>query len=128
MYDLKYYCKGKGNEDIIKLLDKIKERWNIQFESLDLSTNGNYDEKKDKKVYLTDFRPRSKLLKRRTGKSIYKELRGKSGSRRYYVSTPGTIALTKQGQIEWYIILPEAEGFLKDVLAKGTDFLEKLYG
>lgn len=82
--------------------------------------------KRKKQVYEKDFKPRAKILKRRTGKSLRSELRGGKGKKNYYVSNPGTIAIIREELIEWYTNSDqEITKFLKDVLDNGYAFLEK---
>lgn len=119
MLKLSYYCRGGGDKDISKLLKEIEEKHGIRYEILDLSR-----QEQEKQVYERDFRPRAKILKKRTGESVT-QLRGAGGKRRYYVSTPGTIAIIRNGQVEWYTI-DEIKGFLNGVLLQGQAFLEKL--
>jgi len=121
MLKLRYYCQGGGNTQIIRLLQEMKDKKNISYEIMDLSNN-----EREKQVYETDFKPRAKILKRRTGKSIYKELRGKR-SHRYYISLPGTIAIIKNGQVEWWTYtIDEMIYLLNQALSQGQNFLEKL--
>jgi len=123
MTGLRYYCKAEGSGEILKLLKKVRTRQNIPYEVLDLSSNGAYDEEKEKRVYERDFKPRAKILKKRTGESITR-LRSRK-ARHYYVSTPGTIAVVRDGKIEWYDLGDEEiEKFLKLVLDKGHAVLE----
>ena len=124
MFNLRYYCQGEGDEGILKLLVDIEAKYGIAHETLNLSTNGAYDEGKEKIVYKRDFKPRAKLLKKRTHESITR-LRSRKG--RYFVSRPGTIAIVRNDKIEWYTLgVEEIIEFLKDVFDKGYAFLEKL--
>jgi len=125
MFKLRYYCQGKGDEGIRKLLVDIEAKYGITYEILDLSKNGAWDNEKDKLVYNNDFKPRVKVLKRRTGLRITK-LRSRR-ARNYFVSNPGTIAIVRDEKIEWYTLgVEEIIKFLKKVLDKGYAFLEKL--
>lgn len=105
---------------IVRLLQEIKDKKNISYEIMDLSGGET-----EKQVYDKDFKPRAKILKQRTGKSIYKELRGKR-SHRYYISLPGAIAIIKDGQVEWWTYTEdEILHFLNQVLYQGQNFLER---
>ncbi len=124
MIRLRYYCKAQGGDEILKLLTEVKAKHNIPYEVLDLSSNGEYDEEKERRVYERHFKPRAKILKKRTGESITR-LRSRK-ARHYFVSTPGTIAIVRDGEIEWYTLgNEEIAKFLKMVLSKGHAFLEE---
>jgi len=121
MFRLRYYCRGRGNEGILKLLEEIKEKHGVTHEILDLSR-----EEQERQVYERDFKPRARILKKRTGKPITK-LRGAGGERHYYVSIPGTIAIVRNGQVEWWTFTDsEITEFLRRVLSGGQVFLEEL--
>lgn len=121
MFKLRYYCRGRGNEGILKLLEEVKGKNGITCEILDLSTK-----EQEKQAYERDFKPRARILKKRTGKPITK-LRGAGGERHYYVSIPGTIAIVRNGQVEWWTFTDsEITEFLNRVLSEGQVFLEKL--
>lgn len=125
MFKLRYYCKGKGNKEIVSLLVEIEKKQGIKYEIFDLSRNGEYDIEKEKQVYERDFKPRAKILKKRIGIPITK-LRARGGAGRYYVSLPGTIAVINNGIVEWWTLEDsEIVKFLKTVLLNGTTFLEK---
>ncbi|MFZ6016831.1 MAG: hypothetical protein ACOYU0_04300 [Nitrospirota bacterium] len=114
MLKLRYYCQGEGKEGIRKLLSDIKEKHGITYEISDLSRNGAYDEEKEKQVYEKDFKPKAKMLKKRTGKPIT-QLRSHRGH--YFVSLPGTITIIRDENIEWYTLGDEEiTRFLKAVL------------
>lgn len=122
MLKLRYYCQGGGDTQVVGLLQEIEKKRNISYEIISLF--GCEDEKQ---VYERDFKPRATILKKRTGKSIYEELRGKGGRHRYYVSLPGTMTIVKDDQVEWWTCaVPEILQFLSQVLSQGQDFLEKL--
>ena len=118
MYRLRYYCQGAGDKEILNLLQQIKGKWQIPYEIMDLSTNGQYDREKEKAAYERDFKPRAKALKKNTGKRIT-ELRSHSGN--YFVSKPETIGLLKNGQMVWWT---QAENnikeFLQNILLTGS--------
>ena len=121
MFRLRYYCRGRGNERILKLLNGIKEKHGVMYEVLDL-----WGEEQERQVYERDFKPRAKILKKRTGEPITK-LRGAGGKRHYYVSNPGTIAVVRDAQVEWWTFTDsEIIDFLNRVLSEGQVFLEKL--
>ena len=125
MVRLRYYCQGQGSSEVTRLLVEIRTRHNIPHEVLDLSSNGAYDEEKEKQVYEAEFKPRAKILKKRTGKPITKELRSRR-ARHYFVSTPGTIAVVRDGKVEWYAVGDrEIIEFLKMVLIKNHALLEE---
>jgi len=124
MFKLRYYCQGDGTEGIRKILTDIEVRHGIRYEVSDLSRNGAYDEEKEKRVYERDFKPRSKVLKKRTGIPIT-QLRSRK-ARHYFVSLPGTITIIGDGEIEWYTLGDEEiTEFLKAVLDKGYTILEE---
>jgi len=121
MFTLRYYCQVGGNEIILKLLEEIKEKHGVMYEVLDL-----WGEEQERQVYERDFKPRAKILKKRTGKPITK-LRGAGGERHYYVSNPGTIAVVRNAQVEWWTFTDsEITGFLNRVLSEGRGLLKKL--
>lgn len=114
---LRYYCKGPGDKEILNLLRQIEDKHQISYEIMDLSTNGQYDQEKEKAAYEKDFKPRAKALKKATGVSIT-NLR--SGSGNYFVSTPGTITLMKNGRMVWWTHTEKAiEESLRDILSTG---------
>jgi len=125
MITLRYYCQSQGNAEVTRLLLEIGTRHNIPHEVLDLSSNGAYDEAKEKQVYEAEFKPRAKILKKRTGRPIAKELRSRR-ARHYFVSTPGTIAVVRDGKVESYTVGDgEIIEFLKMVLINGHAPLEQ---
>ena len=88
---------------------------------MDLSEN-----EREKQVYERDFKPRAKILKKRTRESITK-LRGAGGKHRYYISNPGTIAIIKDYQVKrWTYTISDIVNFLNQVLSQGQGFLEGL--
>ena len=125
MVGLRYYCQCQGSPEVTRLLGQIRTAHNIPHEVLDLSNNGAYDEGKEKQVYEAEFKPRAKILKKRTGKAITHELRSRR-ARHYFVSTPGTIAVVRDGKVEWYAVGDsEIVEFLEMVLIKGHALLEE---
>jgi len=125
MLTLRYYWQGKGKQDIRKLLADIEAEHGIGFEISDLSSHGSYDEESEKRVYERDFKPRARILKRRTGEAITRLRSHKAGH--YFVSRPGTIAvLGDDGQVEWYTLGDRGIAeFLRAVLHKGYASLEE---
>ncbi len=124
MFELRYYCQGEGKEEIRKLLTDVEAKHGISYETSDLTRNGAYDEDNEKKVYERDFKPRAKVLKKRTGEPIT-QLRSRR-VRHYFVSLPGTIAIIRDKEIEWYTLgNEEITKFLKAVLSKGYAYLEE---
>ena len=125
MLTLRYYFSGKANDQISKLLTDIKARHQITSDLLDLSTNGKYDSQKEKTAYESDFKPRAKVLKNRMGAPITISLRSRK-ARNYYVSTPGTIAISSTAGVEWYTLgIDDIVGFLEEVLSRGYSVLEE---
>jgi DNA modification methylase len=125
-FKLRYYYQSEVKEWIRKLLTDVEAKGGIAYEISDLSRNRTYDEDKERQVYERDFKPRARILKKRTGQSIRKQLRGGKGKKRYYVSIPGTIAVVRDAEIEWYTIGDEEIGkFLRSVSNSGYAFLEK---
>ena len=126
MLKLRYYCQAGGNEEIRRLLTDIEAKHNMSYEILDLSRDGAYDDEKERETYERDFRPRAGILRKRTGESIRKELRGGKGKRRYYISIPGTMTVVRDREIKWYALGDEEIAkFLKVVLSDGYVFLEE---
>ena len=124
MFELRYYCQGEGQKEIRELLSDIGEKHGITQEISDLSRKGAYDEEKEEQVYERHFKPRAKVLKKRTGKPIT-QLRSRK-ARHYFVSLPGTIAIIRDKKIEWYTLGDEEiTKFLKVVLGKGYAYLEE---
>lgn len=118
MYTLKYYCQGSGDKEILNLLQQIKDKHQISYEIKDLSTNGQYDQAKEKAAYEKDFRPQAKVLAKTTGVRITKLRSARRG--RYYVSLPGTIALLKDGLMVWWLhIEKDIKQFMQNLLLSG---------
>jgi hypothetical protein len=127
MLSLRYYCEGRGTEEIRALLAQIKEKYNIAYEVLDLSSHGDYNEDKEKEIYERDFKPQARILKKRTGQSITSLRSRKAGH--YFLSRPGTIAIVGDDGIEWYTLGDkEITQFLKAVQTKGEALLEEHLG
>jgi hypothetical protein len=121
MFKLRYYCQGRGNREILKILQGIEEKHKVAYEVVSL-----LGQEQEKQVYERDFRPRAKILKKRTGEPITK-LRGAGGKRHYYVSNPGTIAVVKNAQVEWWTFTDsEITKFLNRVLSEGRSPLKEL--
>jgi hypothetical protein len=127
MLSLRYYCEGRGTEEIGTLLAQIKAKHNVSYEVLDLSSHGEYNEDKEKEIYERDFKPRARILKKRTGQPITSLRSRKAGH--YFVSRPGTIAIVGDDGLEWYTLgNEEILKFLKAVLAKGEPLLKEDLG
>jgi hypothetical protein len=124
MLTLRYYHPAQVNDQIICLLEQIKRIHNIPYNGIDLSRGGQYDEQKDRQVYERDFKPRARMLKKRTGESLT-TLRSRR-ARNYFVSLPGTIAIVGDEGIEWYT-LGDAEilVFLRSAVTKGLSALHE---
>lgn len=121
MFKLRYYCQGRGNREILQLLRRVEEKHKITYEVVSL-----LGQKQEKQVYERDFKPRAKILKKRTGEPITK-LRGAGGERHYYVSNPGTIAVVSNAQVEWWTFTNnEITEFLNRVLSKGRGLFKEL--
>ena len=82
--------------------------------------NAPWDEKKDKEIYEKYFKPRTRVLKERLGKSITK-LRSKRAGH-YFVSIPGTIGIFKDERLEyWEFVTGEGVRLLQEISAKGEE-------
>lgn len=115
MVKIRYYCLGGGNKEIKDFLEDIKERYNLTYEVVDLSTNGQYDSEKEKEVYEKDFKPMAKILKEKLGRPITKLRSNKA--RGYYISLPGTLAIIdKNNNIIWYATIDKKEELIKELL------------
>ena len=127
MLTLRYYCQGyRANRTVLELLGEVERKRGIKCEVIDLSINQSYDSEKEKQVYERYFKPRAKILKKRTGKSVFKELRSKR-ARNYFVSIPGTITVFRNDIVEWYTIMPEEIlDFLKNIISQGEVFLQSI--
>jgi hypothetical protein len=119
---LRYYCEGEGNKVIRDLLEEVKNKLGIPYEIV----GGPHDELKDREIYERDFKPRARLLKKRTGRSI-RELRSRRGH--YFVSVPGTIAVVRNRLVEWWTLGDDdIIAFLKELLKEGREYLFRLIG
>ena len=124
MLKLRYYCQNAGKEEIRKILTEINKKHGTPSEISYLSRNGVYDPEKEKLVYERDFKPNAKVLKKRTGESITR-LRSRKG-RNYFISLPGTIAIIRNEEVEWYTLGDdEIKKILNAILDKGSILLEK---
>lgn len=138
---LRYYAPAyRAHEQILELLENIKSKHSIEYEMIDLKGERGYaDEDKEKEVYKKHFLPRARALKARIGEGVAKALRSQRGRGYYYVA--GTIALLKDGLIEWFPYFtdplygtwksydegyPLSLGFLKMLLEKGRNLLEEI--
>jgi hypothetical protein len=114
---LRYYCCGSPSEHIIELLRQLERVKKLPHEVVDLSTNGQYDAEKERRVYEQDFLTEAKTLKRVTGVSITK-LRSKSGN--YFVSKPPSLAIVRSGRVAWWTHTDEAiTGTIQGILTTG---------
>lgn len=121
---LRYYCKAGGNREILELLEEAKAKKAVPYETVSLSRDGEFDEEQERLRYESDFKPKARILKRKTGESIT-HLRSRTG--RYFVSTPGTLAVVRNGEVEWFTLGNEdIVAFLRKVLVGGIDFLNAL--
>lgn len=140
MFKLRLYlgktdCQREKNEEIPNLFQEAKRKYDIEYDVFNLRVreNGYVDEKHEKEVYETHFKPRSKVLKQRIGETLPRSLRSRRGH--YYIS--GVIAILKDGQVEWYTCWGSCErfknfdedaeiGFLKCLLSQGLSLLKEL--
>ena len=117
MVKIRYYCLGKGEKEIKDFLEDIKEKYNLPYEIVDLSTNEQYDGEKEKEVYEKDFKPMAKILKEKLGRSITKLRSNKA--RGYYISLPGTLAIIdKDNNIIWYVTTDKKEELVKEIQSR----------
>jgi len=124
MFKLRYYCQNAGKEEIRKILTEINKKHGIPSEISDLLRNGMYDPEKENQIYERDFKPNAKVLKKRTGESITR-LRSRKG-RNYFISLPGTIAIIRNEEVEWYTLGDdEIKKNLNAILDNGSILLEK---
>jgi hypothetical protein len=122
---LRYYGKGSIDKRLNSILETIKEVHGIPSEVLDISQHGTYDPRQEQQTYERDFKPRAKLLKKRTGHPIT-SLRSRK-ARSYFVSIPGTLAIVGTQGIEWYTLGEDnISEFLRGVLAEGPSRIEEL--
>ncbi len=123
MFKIMYYYSTSASTKISKILANIQATNYISYEMIDLSTNGEYDREKEKRVYETDFKPKAKILKYRTGHPIT-VLRSRK-ARNYFVSTPGTVAISSPEGVEWYAIdEKKIFEFLRDVELRGQHVID----
>jgi len=142
MFVLKYFAPHQDmgkHEKILHLLEDIMAKHGTKIDIVQLritkSQYGEYvDEEHEKEIYERCFRPRAKVLKYRLGTAIRLLLRSQRGRGHFYIA--GTVAITKNDDIEWFApIYPNffkeydedaSIGFLKAVLEKGIPLLEEL--
>lgn len=118
---IKYFCENI-NPAIEKLLEKIKEKHEINFE---IVQNKSWKKGKDKEIYEKYFKPRARILRKRTGKPITKLKSRKA--RHYFVSIPGTIALFVGDNLEyWEFATEEGIRFLEEVLGNGEERVNEM--
>lgn len=138
---LRYYpphFRQGTHAEILHLLNEIERRHGICVEMREVphgpgtdSTTSLADEAAEKRFYERDFRPRAAILRARTGESVRRLLRSKSGG--YFLA--GTVVITKNEQVEWLASyatpFPQYDadptlGFLKALLEQGSPLLEHL--
>lgn len=142
MYNLRFYLghteyQREKNGRILKLLEEIKRKHGIDYEvfKLRITAEGYVDEKYEKEIYESHFKPRVKVLKRRIAESLPRTLRSRQGRGHYYIS--GVIALLENGQVGWYTCFESCEkfreldkdctvGFLKALLDRGPNLLREI--
>jgi hypothetical protein len=119
---LRYYCIDEGNKVIRDLLEEVRNKLDISYEIVGEPLN----ELKDREIYDRDFKPGARLLKKGTAKCI-RELRSRSGH--YFVSVPRTIAVIRNGLVEWWTLGDDCvTAFLKELLKEGREYLFRLIG
>lgn len=140
-YQLRYYAPHFTqctHAEIVRLLNEIARRHGVRCETREVPhrpgtdpSTSIADEAAEKELYERDFRPRAAALKFRTGESVRKLLRSKSGA--YFLA--GTVTVTKDGQVEWLAThatpFPQYDqdptlGFLRALLEHGPQLLEQL--
>jgi DNA-binding Lrp family transcriptional regulator len=118
---IKYFCEDIDPK-IKELLVKIREKHHINFE---IVQNKPWSEEKDKEIYEKYFKPRARILRKRTGKPVTK-LRSRK-AKHYFVSIPGTISLFVDDVLEyWLFAIEEGIRFLEDVLENGSEKIRKI--
>lgn len=118
MHSFRLYFKGTGEEATLELLRAVGENNQIRCEMMDLTTEGRFDRSNERAAYERDFKPRAKVLKKATGKSITELRSARHGN--YYVSVPATLALLDDGVVvSWWQGDEEIHGYLKQVLFGG---------
>ena len=145
VFKLRYYAPAEKvvfrhedrYEEVLQLLESIKSKHGIDFEIFRIKSERIYDslfvdEEHEKEIYEKHFKPRAKLLKYRLGQPIRLLLR----SRRGHFHLAGTVAVVKDGNIEWFAppwpnFFEEYDedssiAFLKAVLKNGRTLIEKL--
>ena len=100
MLSLRLYFLKKVDEETFKKLVEINEAHNISYKLIDLSSNGEYDQEKERQEYNKEFKSRAKILRKRTDHSI-NILRSRK-AHNYFISSPSTIAIIGEAGIEWY--------------------------
>jgi len=128
-------------DEVLQLLQFIKSKHRIDFEvfgikSEQISGSLYVDEKHEKEVYETHFKPRARILNKRIGARLPRCLRSRGGRGHYYIT--GVVAVLKNGLIEWFTCYESCKdrfesygqdrdiGFLKFVLDLGPSVLEDL--
>lgn len=133
---LRYYAPyfdEKIHRKILELLDKIKSKYNIDYDIREVP------KEKEERIYREDFVSRARILNKRISGSVARALRSRRG--RGYVYLRGTIAFVLKNRLEWFATYtdplykkwksfdpnaPTTVGVLKMILEKGEDFLEEI--
>jgi hypothetical protein len=149
-FKLRYYAPIERNvpfqhkeryAEVIKILELIKSKHGIDYEvfgirSEVISGNRYVDEKHEKEIYETHFKPRARILNKRIGAPLPKCLRSRGGRGHYYIA--GVVAVLRNGLVEWFTCYESCRdrfkmydedlniGFLKAVLDVGLPLLEDL--
>lgn len=123
MLSFRLYYSIKANDEIAKMLADINAVHGISYELIDLSNNGEYDPIKEKQIYDNEFKPKAKILKKRTGHPIDK-LRSRK-AHNYFVSRPATLTIIGEAGIEWYSNEEqEIMGLFRDAIDIGIKALQ----
>jgi len=142
VFKLRFYLgdtayEKERNNKILNLLNQIRKKHGIDYEifNLKITKEGYVDERHEKEVYETHFRPRAKVLKKRVRIPLPRALRSQRGRGHYYIS--GVIAILENGQVGWYTCWKSCSrfrefdedytiGFLKALLSRGLSLIREL--
>lgn len=128
-YKLRYYAPHYNrHEEILKLLEEVKQAHGIDYEVIIVEGG------EEKAIYERDFAARARILAKRIGGRVARDLRSQRG--RGYPYVCGIIAIVCDGKVEWYTSRHSYErwkvydddhvvGFLKAVLEAGPKLLEE---
>jgi hypothetical protein len=97
----------------IRSVEEIQARWGVECDVV-----AEFD---DEQVYRQVFYPRRNILSRRTGQSLRKELRSRSGN--FFVN--GTVVVFQDGE-PFYYAPPHRAEFLKSFREKGPAWLRSV--